>query len=195
MNKMKKLVCALMAMVLVAGVCVIPTEARSDNAKVKELQALIDEAEGETKIYLQESITWGDGEPIEIPAGKDIVLNLNGYTLESLDIFPVFKVESEAKLRIVTWSNEGGGYGDIKQADLYDGYEIYDEEWLGLFEVEENATLVLEGGLYTAGYNMFTSDSAGEIDIKAGWFNKMPNGNYSIPEWERFELETYIDDT
>ena len=195
MKKMKKMVCAFLAIIMVAGVSVIPTEARSDNAKVKELQALIDEAEGQTNIYLQENLTWGDGEPIEIPAGKDIIINLNGYTLESLDIFPVFKVESGAQLRIVNWSREGGGYGDVKQAALYDGYEIYEEEWLGLFEVEESAKLVLQGGFYSAGYDMFTSVSAGEIDIIAGWFNKMPNGNYSLPEWERFALTPWVDNT
>ena len=45
MNKMKKMLCALLAMVMVAGVCVMPTEARSDEDQVQAFQALIDNAE------------------------------------------------------------------------------------------------------------------------------------------------------
>lgn len=203
MNKMKKMLCALLAMVMVAGVCVMPTEARSDNAQVKALQEMIDseegvDSDGVERIHLQEDITWADGEPIEIPAGKNILFNLNGYTLETLEDFPVFKVEAGAQLKIMSWKAEGAGNGkgEIKQHTPLEGWEqYYEEEWLGLFEVEEGAKLILNNGFFTAGYNMFTSDSEGEIVIDYGSYNMIPNGNYSIPEFKQFELIQYTDDT
>ncbi len=180
MNRMKKMLCALLAMVMVAGVCVIPTEARSDDDKVQALQALIDNAEEGAVITLEEDYQWSDGEPIEIPSGKNITLDLHGHTLESLDMFPVISVMSGAQLEIVNLSYN---IGTIKNT-WFEGWEqYYQEEWVGLFKVEENAKITLDEGYYISGYNMFTSDSAGEIIIEGGCFNIMPNGEYSIPEY------------
>ena len=71
MNKMKKMLCAFLAMVMVAGVCVMPTEARSGNANVKVVQEAIDNAENGTTVTLTEDLLWGNGEPIEIPSGNN----------------------------------------------------------------------------------------------------------------------------
>lgn len=180
MNKMKKILCALLAMVMVAGVCVMPTEARSDNAKVKVVQEAIDNAENGTTVTLTEDLLWADGEPIEIPEGKIVTLDMNGYDLVSLDNFPVISVKSNAELTIVD-------YGDIpdskiENAELFDGWEdVYEEEWIGLLQVEENAKLNLRSGNYIAGYNLFTSDSKGEVVLSHGiGLSHKPNIPYQI---------------
>lgn len=181
MNKMKKLMCAFLAMVLVAGVCVIPTEAKSGAEQVQEIQSAIDNAENGGTVFIQEDILWGTGEPIVI-SGKSIILQLVDCVIESLEPYPVFLVESGAELTIDSWG------GTIKNVSLPDGWEdIYDEQALaqfGLFQVEENAKLTLNSGTYNTGYKMFTDNSAGEITINGGWYNMIPEGDYTIPDWK-----------
>jgi len=178
MKRMKKMFCALLAMVMVAGVCVIPAEARSDDDKVQALQALIDNAEEGAVITLEENYQWSDGEPIEIPTGKNIILNLDGHTLESLDMFPVITVMSGAELEIRDWSL--GSTGSIINT-AFEGWEqYYEEEWVGLFEVQENAKIRFNSGHYVTGSKMFTSGSTGEVEIGDCFFNQKPNIEYSV---------------
>lgn len=182
MNKMKKMLCAFLAMVLVAGVCVIPTRAAEGASTPREtIQAKFDAAEDGGRVQLSEDYTWWDGEPIVV--SKDVRLELVNCTIESLEHFPVFKVKSGAELTI-DW------FGTIKNAKLPEnGENIYDEATmaqLGLFEVEEGAKLILNRGSYEAGYKMFSDNSAGEIVINGGTYNMIPEGNYSIPDWTFF---------
>ena len=67
MNRMKKMLCALLAMVLVAGVCVIPTEAKSGVEQARDVQDAINNAADGGTVQLSEDVLWGTGEPIEIP--------------------------------------------------------------------------------------------------------------------------------
>lgn len=189
MNRMKKMLCAFVAMVMVAGVCVMPTEARSDNAKVKVVQEAIDNAENGTTVTLTEDLMWGDGEPIEIPSGKDITLDLNGYTLESLDIYRVFKVESGAQLKIIN--------GSVKQMTLSDDVQLDTVEDIGLFEVQENARITIQADC-TVGYCAFTDNSTGEIVLMEGtYFSKIPNVEYRLSEWATeysYMNQLYVED-
>ena len=189
MKRMKKVFCALLAMVLVAGVCVIPTEARSDYPHVKVVQEAIDNAENGATISLTENLLWDDGEPIEIPAGKNIILNLNGYTLESLDIYPVLKVETGAQLKVIN--------GDVKQFELAEGTQLDSDAGIGLFEVQENAKITIQANC-TVGYNAFTSDSTGEIVLMEGtYFSKIPNVKYELSQWATaysYSNQLYVED-
>lgn len=208
MKKMKKVFCALLAMVMVAGVCMIPTEAAEGASTPREtIQAKIDAAEDGATVCLLgkefggEDYTWWDGEPVVI--SKNVTLELLDCNIESLEHFPVFKVESGATFTIM------GYRAEIKNALLSTEQEsIYDNETLkqiGLFEVEENAKLIVTSGDYNAGYKMFTDNSAGEIvindgsfdaayemfaantactiTINGGWYKMIPEGNYTIPDW------------
>ena len=201
MNKMKKMLCAFLAMVLVAGLCVIPTEAKSGAEQAQDVQDAIDNAADGGTVQLSEDVLWGTGEPIVI-SGKSITIELVNCVIESLELCPVFVVEEGAELTI-DW------FGTIKNAGLTEGAEIYFTEQelaeFGLFQVEKNAKLTLNGGTYEAGYRLITGTSAGEIvinsatcktgyqmfsennaydiTINGGMYNKIPNGNYTIPEF------------
>lgn len=181
MNKMKKMLCVLLAMVMVAGVCVMPTEAKSGSEQVKDIQNAIDNAVNGGTVLLTEDILWGTGEPIEIPEGKIVTLDLNGYDLVSLENFPVISVKSNAELTIVD-------YGDIpdskiENAELEGWEDVYEEEWIGLLQVEENAKLNLRSGDYITGYNLFTSDSKGEVVLSHGVsLSHKPNISYKFAE-------------
>lgn len=177
MKIMRKMVCALLAMVMVAGVCVIPTQARSDNAKVKVVQEAIDNAENGTTITLTEDLSWGDGEPIEIPAGKNITIDLNGYRIESLEPYPIFRVMSGAEV-IIKASVDTSIAKNTGMPEEYQEY--YDAETMGLFEVQENAKLTIETGDYEAGDNYFTGNTKGEVILEGGYYNKVPEGTYSV---------------
>ncbi len=178
MKRMKKMLCTLLAMVLVAGVCVIPTRAESDYAHVKLVQEAINNAENGATISLTNDLLWDDGEPIVIPEGKNIILNLDGHTLESLDMFPVITVMSGAELEIRDWSL--GSTGSIINTAFEGWEEYYEEEWVGLFEVRENAKIELNSGRYITGSKVFTSGSKGEVEIGDCFFNQKPNIEYSV---------------
>lgn len=189
MNRMKKMLCALLAMVMVAGVCVMPTEARSDNAKVKALQEMIDNAENGTTVTLTEDLLWADGEPVEIPAGKNIIVDLNGYKMESLEPYPIFRVMSGAEVTIksrIGWDSYSNYIA--KNAAMPDEYaQYYDAETMGLFEVQENAKLTIESGAFEAGANYFTGNSKGEVYINGGYFHAIPEGTYTLKKGYQFE--------
>lgn len=199
---MKKIVCAFLAMVMIAGVFVMPTEAKSGAEQAQDVQdAINNAADGET-VQLTEDVLWGTGEPIII-SGKSITLDLIGCSIESLEPYPVFIVESGAELTIDGWD------GTIKNMSMPDGWQdMFAEQELaqfGLFQVEENAKLSLNSGYYDAGYQMFTKNSAGKIVINSGSykagcemfpansacdivvndgvFNMIPEGDYTIPDW------------
>ncbi len=178
---MKKMLCALLAMVMVSGMCVIPTEARSDNAKVKVVQEAIDNAENGTTVTLTEDLLWADGEPIEIPTGKKIIIDLNVFNMESLEPYPIFRVMSDAELTI----QSRFGSSMVKNTGMPEEYqEYYDAETMGLFEVQENAKLIIKSGTYEAGDNYFTGNTKGEVIIEGGTYNKIPEGEYTIPNWK-----------
>lgn len=181
MKRMKKMLCTLLAMVMVAGVCVIPTEAKSGAEQVKDIQDAIDNAANGGTVLLTEDILWGTGEPIEIPAGKNITIDLNGFNIESLEPYPIFRVISGAEVIIQSsFSNS-----IAKNTGMPEEYqEYYDVETMGLFEVQENARLIIKSGTYEAGDNYFTGNSKGEVIIEGGYYNKIPEGKYTIPEWK-----------
>ena len=200
MKRMKKAFCALLAMILVVGVCVIPTEAKSGVEQAQDVQNAINNAADGGTVYLSEDVLWGTGEPIVI-SGKSITIELVNCVIESIEWYPVFLVEEGAELTI-DWN------GTIKNASLPEGAETEFAEQLaefGLFEVEKNAKLTLNGGTYDSGYRLIAGKSAGEIvinsatcktayqmfdenntydiTINGGMYNKIPNGNYTIPEF------------
>ena len=201
MNKMKKVFCALLAMVMVVGVCVMPAEAKSGAEQAQDIQDAIDNATNGGTVLLTEDVLWGTGEPIVI-SGKSINIELGNCVIESLELCPAFVVEEGAELTI-------DGFGTLKIAGLTEGAEVnFTEQQLaefGLFEVKKNAKLTLNGGTYEAGYRLITGTSAGEIvidsgsyktgyqmfsknnaydiTINGGMYNKIPNGNYTIPEF------------
>ena len=181
MNKMKKMVCVLLAMVLVVGVCVMPAEAKSGVEQIQEIQNAIDNADDGGTVVLQEDILWGTGESIVV-AEKNVIFDLNGFDIVSMENAPVFVIESGAEFTIV--DNGAEPNGKIENAQYPDGWQdYYTEEELaevGLFKVEENAKLTLNNGYYITGYNVFTSSSVGEIVIEGGYYNAMPNGTYTI---------------
>lgn len=187
MKIMKKMVCTLLAMGLVLGMCVIPTEAKSGAEQVQDIQNAIDNAEDGGTVLIQEDVLWGTGEPIVI-SGKSVTIQLCDCTIESLELCPVFLVKSGAELTIDM-------LGQVINAGLTEGAEDnFSEQQLeefGLFQVEENAKLILNGGTYTAGYKMFTGNSAGEIIINGGTYNMIPNGTYHIPDWCYFDNPLY----
>ena len=183
MNKMKKMLCAFLAMVMVAGVCVMPTEARSGNANVKVVQEAIDNAENGTTVTLTEDLLWGDGEPVEIPSGKNITIDLNGYKMESLEPYPIFCVMSGAEMTIKSSVDTS----IAKNTGIPEEYqEYYDAETMGLFEVQENAKLTIKSGEYEAGDNYFTGNSAGEVILEGGFYNKVPEGTYTVKSGYEF---------
>lgn len=181
MNKMKKVFCMLLAMVMVAGVCVIPTEAKSGVEQIQEIQNAIDNADDGGTVLLTEDVLWGTGEPIVV-AEKNVIFDLNGFDIVSMENAPIFVIESGAEFTIV--DNGAEPNGKIENAQYPDGWQdYYTEEELaevGLFKVEENAKLTLSNGYYITGYNVFTSSSVGEIVIEGGYYNAMPNGTYTI---------------
>lgn len=175
------MLCAFLAMVMVAGVCVMPTEAKSGVEQIQEIQNAIDNADDGGTVVLQEDILWGTGEPIVV-AEKNVIFDLNGFDIVSMENAPVFVIESGAEFTII--DNGAEPNGKIENAQYPDGWQdYYTEEGLaevGLFKVEENAKLTLGNGYYITGYNVFTSSSVGEIVIEGGYYNAMPNGTYTI---------------
>ncbi len=183
MNRMKKMVCALLAMVLVAGVCVIPTEAKSGVEQARDVQDAINNAADGGTVHLSEDVLWGTGEPIEIPTGKNIIIDLNGFSMESLEPYPIFRVMSGAEVTIKSSVDTS----IVKNTGMPEEFqEYYDAETMGLFEVQENAKLTIQSGEYEAGDNYFTGNSKGEVILEGGFYNKVPEGTYTVKKGYEF---------
>lgn len=183
MNRMKKMLCALLTMVMVVGVCVIPAEARSDNDQVQAFQALIDNAENGETVTLTENLLWADGEPVEVPSGKNITIDLNGYKMESLEPYPIFRVMSGAEVTIKSSIDTSIAKNKGMPEEFQ---EYYDAETMGLFEVQENAKLTIQSGEYEAGDNYFTGNTKGEVLLEGGFYNKVPEGTYTVKKGFEF---------
>ena len=183
MKRMKKVFCALLAMVLVAGVCVIPTEAKSGVEQARDVQNAINNATDGGTVYLSEDVLWGTGEPIEIPVDKNITIDLNGYKMESLEPYPIFCVKSGAEVTIKSTVDTS----IVKNTGMPEEFqEYYDAETMGLFEVQENAKLIIQSGEYEAGDNYFTGNTKGEVILEGGFYNKVPEGTYTIKKGYEF---------
>ena len=183
MNRMKKMLCALLAMVLVAGVCVIPTEAKSGVEQARDVQDAINNAADGGTVQLSEDVLWGTGEPIEIPTGKNIIIDLNGFSMESLEPYPIFCVMSGAEVIIKSSVDTS----IVKNTGMPEEFqEYYDAETMGLFEVQENAKLTIQSGEYEAGDNYFTGNTKGEVILEGGFYNKVPEGTYTVKKGYEF---------
>ena len=183
MKRMKKVFCALLAMVLVAGVCVIPTEAKSGVEQARDVQNAINNATDGGTVYLSEDVLWGTGEPIEIPVDKNITIDLNGYKMESLEPYPIFCVKSGAEVTIKSTVDTS----IVKNTGMPEEFqEYYDAETMGLFEVQENAKLIIQSGEYEAGDNYFTGNTKGEVILEGGFYNKVPEGTYTVKKGYEF---------
>ena len=183
MKTMKKMMCMLIAMVLVLGVCTVPVKAEAEDSGyyAHNLQADINAAEDGDTVTMRGDVYFETGEPIVV-RDKYITLDMASYSLTSGEPFPVIKVMSGACLTIEN-SLIGSGDSTISSgtlATLEAWKEMYGDEDFGLIDVQEGGEIRLVGGYYVGISDIFTETSAGKIFIGGSAFDKKPNGEYDM---------------
>ena len=172
-TKMKKAAVMLMSLIMV--MCYMPMMAFAEDGDAittaDALKTAINSASGDVTVTLGDNISLA--EPLNVPVGANITLNLNGKTISNGEIKKggqvMFIVEGALKVTgngtmesTAVWEQ---GVIDFNDNTITSANDYY----VGIFKVNANGTLVVENGSYeSATYQTITN--LGTVIIEDGTF-------------------------